>query len=199
MLKMNDEAERELSTTLEHMVAKARDAASGGLNALSTSEKIAAALILNRPDWLQELNFSFGEALERLGTKWTALIPAAEKIILETDATLIEAGQRAKAETFFAGSTGDEVLEFNAKLVTVGNAPGYRSIPLYFDISALGSAKKTRVGLNIDEPKDGEQIASHIADVHKTAWSRELPRLDVKPSEKRPAWVVDGLMEVGKK
>ena len=40
------------SADLARILAKARDAAAGGIGALSTGEALAAALVLNRPDWL---------------------------------------------------------------------------------------------------------------------------------------------------
>jgi hypothetical protein len=39
---------------IEYLVMKVRDAAAGGVNALSTGEALAAALVLNRADWLAE-------------------------------------------------------------------------------------------------------------------------------------------------
>ncbi|WP_370059660.1 hypothetical protein [Sinorhizobium fredii] len=40
---------------LKHIITKARDAKHGGFGVLSTGEKLAAALVLNRPDWLAEM------------------------------------------------------------------------------------------------------------------------------------------------
>jgi hypothetical protein len=40
------------SADLAHILAKTRDAAVGGIGALSTGEALAAALVLNRTDWL---------------------------------------------------------------------------------------------------------------------------------------------------
>ncbi|MCT2581154.1 MAG: hypothetical protein E5X23_08320 [Mesorhizobium sp.] len=55
---MNDRA-------LQHIIAKARDAKHGGFGVLSTGEKLAAALVLNRPDWLAEMNYTLAEARHR--------------------------------------------------------------------------------------------------------------------------------------
>ncbi|BCF95268.1 hypothetical protein [Paraburkholderia largidicola] len=38
------------SPDFKHMLSKARDAAAGGINAMSKGESLAAALVLNRPD-----------------------------------------------------------------------------------------------------------------------------------------------------
>ena len=44
-----------------------RDARDGGLNALSTGERIVAALVLNRPEWLAQLGCTMAEAVDRIG------------------------------------------------------------------------------------------------------------------------------------
>jgi len=64
---------------LHHIVTKARDAKRGGFSVLSTGEKLAAALTLNRFDWLTQMGYTIAEAIERIGPSWTALIPDAAK------------------------------------------------------------------------------------------------------------------------
>lgn len=64
---------------LQHIVTKARDAKHGGFGVLSTGEKLAAALVLNRPDWLAEMHYTLAEAIERVGPEWLALIPKAAR------------------------------------------------------------------------------------------------------------------------
>lgn len=66
---------------LQHIITKARDAKRGGFGVLSTSEKLAAALVLNRPDWLAEMNYTLAEAIERVGPQWLALIPEAARLL----------------------------------------------------------------------------------------------------------------------
>lgn len=66
-------------TDLEQIVSKSRHAAARGIGEISHSEAIAAALVLNRPDWLASMGYTFAEAMERLGTRWLALIPEASK------------------------------------------------------------------------------------------------------------------------
>ena len=66
---------------LNHMVSKARDAKHGGFGVLSTGEKLAAALILNRADWLASMKYTMAEAIGRVGPEWTAMIPEAAKIL----------------------------------------------------------------------------------------------------------------------
>jgi hypothetical protein len=59
----------------EHILSKARAAQAGGRGALSTGEAIVAALVLNRPGWLLEMNYTIAEAIERIGPEWARLVP----------------------------------------------------------------------------------------------------------------------------
>jgi hypothetical protein len=52
---------------LEQIISKAAEAQSTGTSALSTAEALAAALVLNRPDWIASMNYTLAEALERIG------------------------------------------------------------------------------------------------------------------------------------
>lgn len=70
---------------LNHIIRKSRDAKNGGFGVLSTSEQLAAAFVLNRPDWLADAGYTMAEAVERLGAKWLALIPAAERVLRDED------------------------------------------------------------------------------------------------------------------
>ena len=70
---------------LEHIVRKARDAKNGGFGVLSTGEKLAVAFVLNRPDWLAEMNYTLVEAIDRIGWEWMLLIPKAARILEEED------------------------------------------------------------------------------------------------------------------
>lgn len=51
------------SADLDHMVRKARDAEAGGFGVLSTGERLVVALILNRPDWLAQMDYTIAEAI----------------------------------------------------------------------------------------------------------------------------------------
>ncbi|MDH4908286.1 hypothetical protein ACWA5G_09980 [Xanthomonas axonopodis pv. ricini] len=64
---------------LRHIIGKSRDAERGGFGSLSTGEKLAAALALNRFDWLVQMDYSIAQAIERIGPSWAALIPDAAK------------------------------------------------------------------------------------------------------------------------
>lgn len=58
-----------------HLIGKCRDAAAGGWSVQSTGEKLACALVLNRPDWLEHMDYTIAEAIARVGPEWVAMIP----------------------------------------------------------------------------------------------------------------------------
>ena len=67
-----------MSAHYEHLLRKSQDARHGGHEAWivqSTGERVAVALVLNRADWLMEINYTIAEAIERSGAEWVALIP----------------------------------------------------------------------------------------------------------------------------
>lgn len=64
---------------LRHIVGKSLDARRGGFDVLSTGEKLAVALVLNRSNWLAKMDYTIAEVIERIGPQWAALIPDAAK------------------------------------------------------------------------------------------------------------------------
>lgn len=66
---------------LEQILDKSRAAKSGGYGTLSKGEMIAAALVLNRADWLAEMKYTMAEAIDRLGPEWLARIPVAARTL----------------------------------------------------------------------------------------------------------------------
>lgn len=73
----------------QHLLNKARDAMRGGHDAWalqSTGEKVAVALTLNRADWLAEYQYTIGEAIERAGQEWVAIIPQIARHLAEEEA-----------------------------------------------------------------------------------------------------------------
>jgi len=61
----------------DQMLEKCRDAATGGWDAvsvMSTGERLAAALVCNRCDWLQKMDYTIPEAINRLG-EWSQDVP----------------------------------------------------------------------------------------------------------------------------
>lgn len=73
--------QRGTMSELDHIIRKARDAKRGGWGVQSTGEKLASALVLNRPDWIAEMNYTLAEAIDRLEPEWLALIPTAERTL----------------------------------------------------------------------------------------------------------------------
>jgi hypothetical protein len=182
-------------SNLEHILRVSRFAAKAGkLGPLSTSEGLAAALVLNRFEWLD--GYTIAEALERIGESWASLIPeAARQLYKEFEIEQEAAGDRARetqTEAFLSSGTDEnQVLHANAKLVTYGHAPGYRSASFQFDVTPLGSDRTMRVDLHVYDPADTESMLLHLRDIHRSAWTRsggKLP-IDVKPDEQQPAWV----------
>jgi hypothetical protein len=73
----------------EHLLRKARDAKHGGHDAWavqSTGEKVAVALVLNRGDWLEEIQYTIAEAIERSGQEWVSILPQVACQLAEEEA-----------------------------------------------------------------------------------------------------------------
>lgn len=67
---------------LSQILSKARYArAHCNYDVLSTGEALAAALVLNRSDWLDEMNYTIVEAIERVGPSWMARLPQVATIL----------------------------------------------------------------------------------------------------------------------
>jgi len=72
----------------ERLLRKARDAKRGGNEAWtvqSTGERVAVALVLNRADWLAEMDYTIAEAIERSGAEWVALIPRVARELADDE------------------------------------------------------------------------------------------------------------------
>jgi hypothetical protein len=72
----------------EHLLRKAQEAKHGGHEAWvvqSTGEKVAVALVLNRADWLEEIQYTFAEAIDRSGAEWVAMIPQVARQLGEEE------------------------------------------------------------------------------------------------------------------
>lgn len=81
----------------------------------------------------------------------------------------------------------DRRIDVNAKLVTYGHAPGYRSMNLVFDVEELGGGETVRMDVNVSA-EDSVTIRSHIDYVHRGAWEGKGP-IDRKEGEQRPKWL----------
>lgn len=67
-----------------HLYSKALDAKQGGERAwsvMSRGEKIAVALVLNKPEWLAKEDYTIGEALTRTGEELVMAIPRIEYLL----------------------------------------------------------------------------------------------------------------------
>lgn len=170
------------------IVEKSRHAAANGWGVLSEGEKVAAALVLNRADWLAERRYTLAEAIDRVGDGWCRLIPKAARE-LENDAASMEP-PKSKAQEIIETTPPDETIYYAADLVTYGSAPGYRDVSLTFKLRMIGGSGADQVhqaSISL-RPQDGEEIWRHIREVHHFAWSRHAP-LDAKPGEARPSWI----------
>jgi len=70
----------------QHLRRKSLDAQRGGHAAWSvqsTGERVAVALVLNRADWLAEIDYSIAEAMERTGPEWVSIIPQVARQLAE--------------------------------------------------------------------------------------------------------------------
>jgi hypothetical protein len=182
------------SADFAQILAKTRDAAAGGLGALSTGEALAAALVLNRPDWLASMNYTIAEAIERIGPEWIRLIPAAAKQFnRDSEETAYQAAEKARqaqlAEFTARRQADDKIIECSATFITSGSAPGYRDLYLTFDLKPIGvePPQIMRAQLRV-LPEDGETVVREITDVHRLAW-RKGPPIDAKAGEQRPRWI----------
>ena len=66
-----------------HLLEKCRDARDGGLSALSNGERIVAALALNRPDWLTQLDCTMAEAIDQIGLIRCSMLLQAQRELVD--------------------------------------------------------------------------------------------------------------------
>lgn len=174
---------------LDHIVAKSRRAAAGGLGVLSTSEALAAALVLNRPDWLARMNYTLAEAIERVGADWLALIPQAAKQLADEAAHAAQQAEAERAEAVMERPAPDQEPDFSASYVSCWQSPGYRDVAFIFNMTADGSSRTHRVRVRI-RPEDAESIVGDLTYAHRAAWRDPRGRpLDAEPGEQRPGWI----------
>lgn len=68
-----------MNTELAHILRATQHAKTNGYGVLSTGEQLAAALVLNRADWLAEIGYTIPEAIDRIGPEWSALLIEAQR------------------------------------------------------------------------------------------------------------------------
>lgn len=186
--------------TIDHLMRVVRHAAAlDGPGPLSLGEALAAALVLNRPDWLADKGYTIAQALDRLDDGDADLLPRAEKLWRterEAQSEVASIATRANQVADLFGNncsdkTVDEPLHLTSQLVTYGEAPGYRDASLVFDVSVVGVGVPPgnyRINLRI-RPQDAEPIVSHLLNVHRSAWRIDRRPLDAKDDESRPTWI----------
>ena len=78
---------------LRHLLGACRAArdTAGFPSQLSTGERLAAALVLNRADWLAEEEYTIVEAIDRIGPDWASLLPHAVLQLKEDHRARLEA------------------------------------------------------------------------------------------------------------
>lgn len=175
---------------IEHLTMKVQDAiAAGTTGGMSTGEALAVAMVLNRSDWLADMGYTIADALNRVDDDWVQAIPTVARITAKTNAVIMKAQSTAgKALALDSLIKGDSEVDLNAKLTTYGNAPGYRSVSLTFDVERVGSSNKSYcINLNLNA-EDSISILKHVLDVNRFAWSSDGP-IDKKEGEKRPLWI----------
>lgn len=178
---------------IDQIVSKVRDAAAGGVEAQSTGERLMAALVLNRFDWLASWNYTIAEAIDRVGPEWVGLLPQVARLVedaqsRDNSAGAIAAQAVALAKVKAIPQSPDYGIDCVATLVTTGSAPGYRDASFVFDLTPIGSTTGNfRVNLR-SRPEDAETIVRHLHEVHQLAWRKGAP-LDQKPGETRPRWL----------
>ena len=70
------------NTELRHLVGKALDVKRGGhdtWSVQSTGEKLAVAVVLNKAEWLAEMDYTLAEAFDRIGPTWWPLLLDAQR------------------------------------------------------------------------------------------------------------------------
>ncbi len=70
---------------LAQILDKSRAARDGHFGVLSTGEKLTAALVLNKPEWLAKMDYTMAEAVERVGPEWMARVPEAARVLDEAE------------------------------------------------------------------------------------------------------------------
>lgn len=84
--------------------------------------------------------------------------------------------------------------DVSARLVSYGDAPGYRDATLTLDCEVIGDDRcavgTVRLRVHLQHPSTAD-IVQHLQHVHAFAW-RDWPRrapLDAREGERRPAWL----------
>lgn len=185
--------------TIDHLMRAVRHAAAAnGSGALSSGEAITAALVLNRADWLADMGYTIGQALDRIDEGDVELIPRAENCGAPNARATPKSRQLPPAlPKWRICSATRQVMSRTIPCTSIpssslmGTLRGYRHVYLVFDVSVVGRAvpeKKHRIELRV-RAADGDPIVSHIMGVHRFAWSDGNRPIDAAEGERRPTWI----------
>lgn len=175
-------------TEFDHIVAKVLDAAHGGWNAQSIGEKLMAALVLNRHDWLNDMGYTIPQALDRVGASWVAVIAVVASAVAEHERLAAEAKTLARTYALLTADPPGGEFEAAASMVAYSNATGYRDATLTMDVQPYGSQRHFRCRLQINA-KDSEQLATNLLATHRLDWLPGRRPLDAKENELLPDWI----------
>ncbi|HEX7121546.1 MAG TPA: hypothetical protein VF178_04180 [Gemmatimonadaceae bacterium] len=81
--------------TLQQILRACRAVRSDPRADLSTSERLAAALVLKRVDVLATLGYTAAQAKARIGLAWATLLPYAAAALAEEDARRTSTAERS--------------------------------------------------------------------------------------------------------
>lgn len=135
------------------------------------------------------------EAIDRIGAEWANLVPTVacefDRDAQEAAYATAERARSAKLDQLAGQQRRDGELDFSAKLITYGDAPGNRDVSLTLDLEPIDSDRGPTIRACIRlNAKDGEEVAGHVKHVHEFAWNRSGGRpLDAQPNEQRPCWI----------
>jgi len=76
-------------THYTHLLGKTFEALQGKpcWDLQSELDKVATAIVLNRSDWLGELDYTLLEATSRIGPEWMSLLPRVAQAVMFAQAT----------------------------------------------------------------------------------------------------------------
>ncbi|SAI72962.1 Uncharacterised protein [Bordetella ansorpii] len=175
-------------TEFDHIVAKVLDAANGGWGVQSTGEKLMAALVLSRHDWLDSMGYTIPQALDRVGASWVALVSMAAATVAEHERLATEAKTLARTYALLTADPSGGELDAAASLVAYNNVPGYRDATITVDLQPVGSQRRFRCRLQINAA-DSNELAVHLVATHRLAWLPGRRPSDAKENEQLPEWI----------
>jgi hypothetical protein len=90
------------SPEFRHLLGKSRDALAGGWDVQSTGERLATALVLNRPQLIESMGYTLAEAVDRIGPAWCTMLLRVQRVL--EDEQRVPTTPRARASAANDGS-----------------------------------------------------------------------------------------------